>query len=122
MKLSEVGYRTENAVPLYTAGIDKCKTLYDLREFLRSWEGLADDALSVAMGMDEKKFKEFRKAVKIERSGKFSGEGMQDIVAVILMPELMFLASVAEQKYNAPWGTCVIRLKSLDVRPHTPKP
>ena len=113
MRLSEVGYLTENAVPIYTAGINASKTLYDLREFLRSWAGLADDALKIANEMDEKKFKQFRKCLKIERSGKFSGVENQEMVGTILMPEVMLRASVAEQEYKVPWGTCVIRLNSL---------
>ena len=117
MKLSEVGYLTENAVPVYTAGINKCKTLYNLREFLRSWEGLADDALKVAEDMDDKAFKNFRKCAAMERAGKFSGEENQAIVGTILMPELMFRASVLEEQYKAPWGACVIRLKSIEPKP-----
>lgn len=116
MKISEVGYFTENVVPEYTKGLTKADTLPKLLLFLKGWEGLADDAIAWAKTMTEKDFRAFRRCLKIERSGKFSGEQYAPMVGTLTMPDLMLRASVAESTYHVPWGTAVIRLKEVSAK------
>jgi hypothetical protein len=113
VKLSEVRYLTECPIKLYNQQINEANSLHDLLEVLESWEGLADDALAKARTFNDVSFKLFRKHLHEERKRKFNDVHLQSGVLEILMPELMFRASVAEQEYKAPWGTCVIRLSQL---------
>lgn len=113
MRLSQVGYLTDDQGKEYARGLTQADTLPKLIAFLEGWEGLADDALVVAKKMSEKDFRTFRKCLKIERSGKFSGEAHAAMVGPLAMPELMFRASVTAQRFTVPWGTAVIRIKEV---------
>jgi hypothetical protein len=114
MRLSEVGYRTENPSKDYSKGLSSANTLPKLISFLSEWEGLADDALTVAKGMSKEDFKTFRRCLKIERSGKFSGEAHAAIVGILMMPDLLIRPSVISLEYKVPWGMALIRLREFE--------
>lgn len=92
----------------YMKELDKAETLEDLKRLMNEWEPLAWDAKDIVRDMDEARFAAFRKALKSERRGKFSGN--KD-AAVILMPEVMFKVSIIANKFFAPWGCAFKRMQ-----------
>ena len=83
MKLNQVGYLTEDPAKEYSKGLDHVRDLGELKTYLDSWEGLADDAKLVIIGWTDKRFFIFKKSLVKERRGIYSGD---DEIAPILLP------------------------------------
>jgi hypothetical protein len=72
-------------------------------EYLRGW--------NIVNGMSQNRFKKFRESLKLERTGRFSGN--EDAMTII-MPEVMFKISVYAEKFKVPFGLMFNRLKEVD--------
>ena len=110
MKLNQVGYYTEDPAMEYRKGVDNCKTLEELKVYLDSWQGLADDAIKTVKPWGHREFKKFKKHLVKERAGEYCGS---DWIADILLPVVMFKASALADQYCCPWGTAIIRITQV---------
>ena len=111
MKESEINYLTEDPSLEWCKVIDASDTLEKLRDVTESWGVLTQDAYEASLRMDQESFKIFKKGLKLERSGKSSGEDWQQEYGFIILPERLFISSLLAQEFCAPWGTAYIRLK-----------
>lgn len=118
MKLSQVSNLTEDQGRPYVKMLDSVKSLDDLRAALMEWDGLVDDAQEIVSKWTEEDFADFKKARAKERRGIFSGEENAKRFTIVMMPELMFKASMISEKFKAPWGLAVLRI--LEVKKAKP--
>jgi hypothetical protein len=109
VKLTEITHLSE-PIDRYTEALDGCDTLADLRSCLDGWRPLANDAADIADGMSEEDFTAFKKALRCERRGKFSGEIR---FLPIIMPEILFQVAMVSHQYHVPWGLAYIRLRDV---------
>jgi hypothetical protein len=107
-----IGYTSE-PVEEYQADLDAAVTLATLKLVTEKWKAFASDAWVIVEAMSEADFVAFRKALKLERRGKFMGEKAADKFSAIIMPELMFRVSIIADQFKAPWGCAFIRLKDV---------
>jgi hypothetical protein len=94
----------------YAKAVDGATTLADLVAVLAAWKPIAPDA-TLAVPKDDTEFKAFRKGLRAERRGLFSGNVWVERFGAILMPDLMMRVSMVANKFQAPWGLVFIRLR-----------
>jgi len=88
-----------------------------LREFTEFWMPYAADAYAIVWGSSGHKpmtpiqFVEFKKGLKIESTGKYAGDKWAESYSAIVMPEIIFYASMIAVQFNVPWGLAFIRLE-----------
>ena len=83
---------------------------------LEDWFELAPDALAIVESMSEESFIKFRVGLKKECAGKFAGQEFVAKYGVVMMPSLMFEASIAALHYHVPWGLAFIRLQEQKIQ------
>lgn len=113
MRIEQITNITEDQGPAYSKMLDDSKTLDELKSNLSLWAGLCNDAIGIVANWSEKDFKEFKRCLAIERSGKYSGDSNARRFAVVTMPEMMFRASILSLEYKVPWGLAVNRLATV---------
>lgn len=112
MKIDNINYLTEDPAPQYAADLHWCLSAKELFEKLEAdWSELASDAIEIVKGMSDEDFVVFRAGLKKERKGEFAGEKYTEKYSSVLMPEIMFKASMMAIQYKAPWGLAFIRLQ-----------
>lgn len=108
--MDRIGYLSE-CDKEYTKSLTAAETLDDLREHAKRWEPVAADALEIVSGMTEDGFKAFRKGLRSERRGKFAGEEWMNKYGAVMLPAVLFEASIVASLYMVPWGLAYIRLR-----------
>ena|SRR3972149_94498 len=100
----------------YSRELWNCKTLIALQEFARKWMEIAYDGFSIVFNgsgdgnpMSLEDFKEFRRGLRIEHSGRFSSEDWVKKYGAIAIPELLMRVFMISHHFKAPWGTAFIR-------------
>jgi len=100
----------------YSKELWNCKTLEELKVFILKWQEIAYDGHLVIISggkdgnpMSLEDFKEFRRGLRKEHSGRFSGEDWVKKYGAIVMPELLMRVSMISHHFKAPWGTAFIR-------------
>lgn len=114
MKLIDVRYLTEDPGKEWSNFLNQQTDLESFKENLEEWQGLVDDVENTIEKWTPQDFDDFKKSLKLERKGIFMGEKNALRFCVVMMPELMFKATVLAQQFVAPWGTAVIRLVEHD--------
>lgn len=117
LKLVEVGYLTESPSRAYAIGLRRARSLEELLEYLAKWEGLVDDAIGCVKKWSPSDFKKWLKVCDEETRGNYTGDENADKYGMVLMPELMFKADILATEFHCPWGTAIIRLKSMGIKP-----
>ena len=115
--IKEVGYLTKSPSRDYAIGLRRARSLEKLLEYLSEWEGLADDALGAVKKWSPSDFREWLKVCDEETRGNYTGDENADKYGMVLMPELMFKADILATEFHCPWGTAIIRLKSMGIKP-----
>ena len=107
ISLHEIRMNDGEVFQRYGKDIDSCDTLEKLRDKLAYWKPLAEDAYKLVQKMDEKRFRAFVKALKLERNGKF---GNNDDCCVIALPMPMFEVARVAHHFHAPFGVALHRM------------
>lgn len=96
----------------YADALTKAESLTSLQEVMKDFRPLVGDAAKIVTGWDETIFADWRKALYLERHGKFMGNKRVEMgMATVLMPDVLLVASLIAFNAGAPWGTAYIRLK-----------
>lgn len=110
MKLIDVNNLTEDQGREWAKFIWNQTSLESFKAEIGQWKGLVDDVVKVIDKWTLKDFKDFKKCLALERRGVFSGEKNAARFASVMIPELMFKASVLAQEVKVPWGLAINRL------------
>ena len=112
MRISNISYTTDDPARDYAAVLDQCSTLMELkRAVLKDWRELAPDALKIVALMSDDDFREFKEGMQQERKGTYAGDEWSKKYNAVVMPELMFEASLLAVQFHVPWGLAFIRLR-----------
>ncbi|MPZ71416.1 MAG: hypothetical protein GEU71_18120 [Actinobacteria bacterium] len=74
---------------------------------------MAEDAFRAVKRWDEETFADWRKALYLERHGRFMGAERTKRFGLVLMPEIMFRVEIVATQFHVPWGCAYIRLREL---------
>ena len=110
--MKPITYTSDQGVD-YTHAISKAKTLADLRSVCLAYRLLVADAREIVDKMTEADFKEWRKVLRLERKGKFSGLDMVEKYGALLIPGVIFQVALMAGELKAPWGLVYIRCKEV---------
>lgn len=96
----------------YAAGLKAAQTFDDLRDFVKRWRLLANDAYN---SVNNKKFdwEEFVAGRKMENRDEYAGDKWAKKYGAILMPEILMRVSIYAMQFGAPWGVTYIRLREF---------
>lgn len=108
-EMKKITYLSDQAKD-YQEQLNRVETYEDLTCLLLNYETICWDALDLAKEFSRKRFEKFKKALHLERRGKFSNNCD---AMVIIMPSVMFKVSIVANKFNAPWGCAFIRLTEV---------
>lgn len=103
----KIDYYTE-PVASYQKGITDAMTLEELKTHLKKYRTIASDALESID--DNFNFKEFKAGLNKERKKKFAGPDWANKYMVIIMPKVLYEASMIAHNFKVPWGLAYIRL------------
>ena len=113
MKISEINYLTKDPSPQYAKDIYMCLSRAELLNKLEfgGYVELCSDAIKVIKEMKGDEFPAFREGLKKERKGEFAGVEFSEKYADVLMPKMLFEASMVAAQYKVPWGLAFIRVQ-----------
>lgn len=94
----------------YSKGLTEAKSLTALNAFLDLWVPYVPDAKAVVNKMTDSDFKDFKKGLEIERSGKFAGENWAHRYGSVLLPENLMKATLLADQFQAPFIIALQRL------------
>ena len=97
----------------YGKAIDGARNVEELRGAIAPFRDIAADALEATGGDFD--WREFRRGLRLERSGAFAGEAWAARYYVILMPEVMLRVQMVADHYCVPWGVAWRRLRQEGV-------
>jgi len=111
----QIGYISEYDQE-YSKELWNCKTLEELKVFIERWKEIAYDGYLVIFfgGKDGNsislaEFEEFRRGLRKEHSGRFSGEDWVMRYGAVVMPEMLMRVAMISHHFKVPWGTAFIR-------------
>lgn len=93
----------------YQKGIDKATNRVELINHIREYKLIAFDAYKAATRMSDD-WQEFQDGLAKERKKEPAGEEWQEKYADILLPRVMFEATVVAVEFMVPWGLAYQRL------------
>jgi len=106
----EITYLTEDPAPAYQKMIKSSRSLDELREGVREYREVADDALKKIAGMSEEDFKRFKKDFpKFRRAEGKEAERLTTEWGDIVLPRKMLAVSLLALQFHAPWGVAFMR-------------
>lgn len=108
--IEKIGFLSDPS-KAYTDDLTKAKSLTELQVVGKKWESVASDALMRIREMSQEDFETFRHGLARERRGHFAGEEFSERFANIMMPDILFAASMKAIEFKAPWGLCYIRMR-----------
>lgn len=111
-ELSSIGYLSEPTTQ-YAKELWLAVTLDDFRGFAHKWEPLAPETKKIVSAMTNEEFKEFRVGLRKERKKEFAGEAFYKKYKAVMMPDVLFAVSYTSVNFNAPWGTCYLRMRQF---------
>ena len=114
MKLRDVHHLTDDQGALWSKFIHAENSLQGFKELLEDWDGLVDDVCEIVDKWTPKDFNEFRKCIALEKKGVFTGEENARRFAAVMMPSLLFKASMVADQFKVPWGLACLRLVECD--------
>ena len=94
----------------YSTGIRNCDTLEDLQRFTSEWRPYANDAFERTAGMDEIAFRDYKKGLLRESSGRYAGDVWAKKYGAVVMPELLFFLTLQAERLKVPEGVIFFRL------------
>ena len=97
----------------YAKALDGAQSVEELREAIRPYRLVAQDALDVATRMDAVAFQEFQQGLRRERRGQSNTEAWMERYGAILIPSVMLHVSMLAEQFGAPWGAAYSRLKEV---------
>lgn len=106
-----ISYTTEISKP-YVDALKKCKSLDDLRNFIKEWKEIACDAFE-QIESSSFDWKEYQKGCKLEKRGKFAGHEWAGKYGAILLPAIIMFVGIKAIQFHAPEGTVFIRAQEL---------
>ena len=108
--MMEIGYTTEDPAPEYAKMLKSSRTLDDLREGVRFYRVVAEDALKKISSMSEEDFRRFKKDLpKMRKAAGKEAERLVDEWGDIVMPQKMMTVSLIALQHHAPWGLAFMR-------------
>lgn len=93
----------------YQKGLDKATNRIELINHIREYRSIAFDAYKAATRISED-WLEFKTGLERERKKEYAGEEWNEKYADILLPRVMFEATVVATQFMIPWGVAFRRL------------
>ena len=95
----------------YVQAVKKCKTLDELKQIVREYRELAEDAYLIVEKMDDTLFEQFCKGRnKTKPSLKW-----MEMYSAVLLPERILKIGLISVHFNVPFGTAYHRVKDMEV-------
>lgn len=107
----QVGYLSECDKD-YAAGLKNAQTFDGLRDFVKRWRLLANDAYKSVMSA-KFDWDEFARGRKMENRDEYAGDDWAKKYGAILMPEILMRVTITAMEFGAPWGVTYIRLREF---------
>lgn len=111
--MKEITYTTEESeiVGAYERDLDSAFTLKKLHVVADKWGELVPDIVDPIKSMSKDDFREWRKCLRTERQGEYSGNAAMEKFGAILLPDYFISASFTSAEYGVPWGCAYIRIR-----------
>jgi len=91
--------------------LDDAQDVDDLRRKVSTWMPYVPDALSVANQMKPEDWAEWRRGLKSERAGVYSGDEWMERFGALVLPAAFILATEVRRRFRVPLGAALIRLE-----------
>ena len=109
----EVTYITE-LPQMWAKTLDAADSLESLKDAVDEYREYVGDAEEVVRTWDEATFADWRKALYLERHGRFMGEQRAESgMAVVMMPTVLLGVSLVAGSFHVPWGLAFIRMRDV---------
>jgi len=106
--MKEIGYITDICKP-YVEGVQKAKTLDELKAAINEWNELAPDAMK-QVEAPEFDWNEFQAGIKQEKRGKYAGDAWAKKYGAVLLPVVIMEIGLVGQGFMVPDGVVFHRL------------